>query len=145
MSVQFKNYIEHPLDSGSIIHSCDFHSEYKKRIPGFLEKNGLVKDYSQLHEGQLALVNLFGGMSAGCFSTLGNNPFDVVKTRMQGMQASKYRGTGDCVIQIFKQEGVLAFYSGVLPRLGRVVPGQGVIFMSYETISRHVESMIAEK
>ena len=25
------------------------------------------------------LMGLFGGMSAGCFSTLGNNPFDVVK------------------------------------------------------------------
>jgi solute carrier family 25 (mitochondrial citrate transporter), member 1 len=27
-------------------------------------------------------LSLLGGMSAGCFSTLGNNPFDVVKTRM---------------------------------------------------------------
>ena len=27
------------------------------------------------------LMGLFGGMSAGCFSTLGNNPFDVVKVR----------------------------------------------------------------
>ena len=25
------------------------------------------------------IMGLFGGMSAGCFSTLGNNPFDVVK------------------------------------------------------------------
>jgi solute carrier family 25 citrate transporter 1 len=27
------------------------------------------------------IMGLFGGMSAGCFSTLGNNPFDVVKVR----------------------------------------------------------------
>lgn len=27
------------------------------------------------------LLGLFGGMSAGCFSTLGNNPFDVIKVR----------------------------------------------------------------
>jgi solute carrier family 25 citrate transporter 1 len=26
-------------------------------------------------------VAFFGGMSAGCFSTLGNNPFDVIKVR----------------------------------------------------------------
>ena len=25
------------------------------------------------------ILGLFGGMTAGCFSTLGNNPFDVVK------------------------------------------------------------------
>jgi len=28
------------------------------------------------------LMGLFGGMSAGCFSTLGNNPFDVVKVSL---------------------------------------------------------------
>ena len=27
------------------------------------------------------IMGLLGGMSAGCFSTLGNNPFDVVKVR----------------------------------------------------------------
>ena len=30
------------------------------------------------------LLGLFGGMSAGCFSTMGNNPFDVVKVRAGG-------------------------------------------------------------
>ena len=34
-------------------------------------------------EKQLTPVQgLLGGMSAGCFSTLGNNPFDVVKVRL---------------------------------------------------------------
>jgi len=27
------------------------------------------------------LLGLVGGMCAGCFSTIGNNPFDVVKVR----------------------------------------------------------------
>lgn len=44
--------------------------------------------------------NLLGGMSAGCFSTLGNNPFDVVKTRMQGVDAAKYKNTVDCFRQV---------------------------------------------
>lgn len=46
------------------------------------------------------LENLLGGMSAGCFSTLGNNPFDVVKTKMQGIDAAKYKGTVDCFRQV---------------------------------------------
>jgi solute carrier family 25 citrate transporter 1 len=29
------------------------------------------------------IMGLFGGMTAGCFSTLGNNPFDVVKVSIQ--------------------------------------------------------------
>mmetsp|Transcript_14123 Transcript_14123/g.26494 ORF Transcript_14123/g.26494 Transcript_14123/m.26494 type:complete len:289 (+) Transcript_14123:134-1000(+) len=80
------------------------------------------------------LKNLLGGMSAGCFSTLGNNPFDVVKTRMQGTKASQYSSTIDCFTQILRNEGIKAFYAGVIPRLGRVVPGQGIIFMSFEAI-----------
>lgn len=116
-------------------------SEYKKNIPSVLDRYFGV-DYDTLDDGPLALVSLIGGMSAGCFSTLGNNPFDVVKTRMQGLQASQYKGTLDCVAQILKKEGFLAFYSGVVPRLGRVVPGQGIIFMSYDSISRFVSVWI---
>lgn len=86
------------------------------------------------------LLGLFGGMSAGCFSTLGNNPFDVVKTRMQGTQASNYASTIDCFKQILTKEGVGGFYAGIVPRLGRVVPGQGIIFMSFETIQDRLEA-----
>jgi solute carrier family 25 (mitochondrial citrate transporter), member 1 len=82
---------------------------------------------------------LLGGMSAGCFSTLGNNPFDVVKTRMQGTKASQYKSTVDCFKQIWVNEGVSALYAGVVPRLGRVVPGQGIIFMSFEAIQDGLE------
>mmetsp|Transcript_3075 Transcript_3075/g.3533 ORF Transcript_3075/g.3533 Transcript_3075/m.3533 type:complete len:123 (-) Transcript_3075:86-454(-) len=80
------------------------------------------------------IKSLFGGMSAGCFSTLGNNPFDVVKTRMQGTKAAQYANTADCFKQILAKEGIAAFYAGVIPRLSRVVPGQGIIFMSFESI-----------
>ncbi|KAL7498665.1 hypothetical protein ACHAWT_006519 [Skeletonema menzelii] len=85
------------------------------------------------------LLGLAGGMSAGCFSTLGNNPFDVVKTRLQGTKASQYTGTFDCFKQVLSKEGIGAFYAGVVPRLGRVVPGQGIIFMSFETIVSNLE------
>lgn len=62
---------------------------------------------------------------------------------MQGLEAAKYKSTLDCVRQMLRHEGPLVFYSGVVPRLGRVIPGQGVIFMSYDAItrivSRHLE------
>lgn len=87
--------------------------------------------------------SLLGGMSAGCFSTICNNPFDVVKTRMQGTKASRYSGTLDCFKQVLTNEGIGAFYAGVVPRLGRVVPGQGIIFMSFETIQSSLEQRFA--
>lgn len=86
---------------------------------------------------------LLGGMSAGCFSTVCNNPFDVVKTRMQGTQSAQYKSTLDCFKQIIAKEGIGAFYAGVLPRLGRVVPGQGIIFMSFESIQSLLENNFA--
>lgn len=82
---------------------------------------------------------LLGGMSAGCFSTMGNNPFDVVKTRMQGTDAHKYKSTLDCAMRIMTEEGPAAYYKGCLPRLGRVVPGQGIIFMSMNSIQGIVQ------
>jgi len=103
-------------------------NEYKRRVT---------------NDGEIALtpiMGLFGGMSAGCFSTLGNNPFDVIKTRMQGTQAAQYKNTLDCFQQILRKEGFGAFYAGLTPRLGRVVPGQGIIFMSFESIQSSLES-----
>ena len=88
------------------------------------------------------LLGLAGGMSAGCFSTLGNNPVDVVKTRMQGTQAAQYKSTWDCFVQILRNEGIASFYAGVVPRLGRVVPGQGIIFMSFETIQQTLQQHV---
>ena len=53
-------------------------------------------------ERSLGSVEAFlGGMAAGTFSTLGNNPFDVVKTKMQSTGATlKYKNTVDCFKQV---------------------------------------------
>lgn len=85
---------------------------------------------------------LLGGMIAGSISTLANNPVDVVKTRLQGVEAKQYSSTFDCAKKILTNEGPMAFYKGTVPRLARVVPGQGIIFMSYEGISRWIDGLI---
>ena len=79
--------------------------------------------------------SFIGGMISGSISTLCNNPIDVVKTRMQGLNSHQYNSTFNCIHIIIKKEGIYAFYKGIIPRLMRVVPGQGIIFASYEKIS----------
>lgn len=54
-----------------------------------------------------ALVGGFGAV-AGAASVFGNTPIDVVKTRMQGLDAAKYKSTMDCFMQIAKNEGFRA-------------------------------------
>ena len=81
----------------------------------------------------------------GAIGTIGGqqrgNRHIVVKTRLQGTKASQYTGTLDCFKKVLANEGVAAFYVGVVPRMGRVVPGQGIIFMSFETIQKTLEGM----
>jgi solute carrier family 25 citrate transporter 1 len=62
---------------------------------------------------------------------------------MQGTKAAQYASTLDCLKQILANEGAGALYAGVIPRLGRVVPGQGIIFMSFETIQSTLEQNFA--
>ncbi|KAM7361638.1 putative tricarboxylate transport protein, mitochondrial isoform 1-T5 [Cochliomyia hominivorax] len=78
------------------------------------------------------LIGTFGAI-AGAASVFGNTPLDVVKTRMQGLEASKFRNTTDCALQILRNEGIIAFYKGTLPRLSRVCLDVGITFMIYDT------------
>ena len=115
-----------------------------------------------------------GGLGAGLFSVLCTSPFDIVKTRMQSTEAKNYararrarrsgtarkpprrsdvegatrgharRSTVDCFKQIATKEGPKAFFNGALARSARVVPGQGIIFLSvdlvYDAIAAKVET-----
>ncbi|XP_074604802.1 mitochondrial citrate transporter scheggia [Brevipalpus obovatus] len=73
------------------------------------------------------------GAVAGAVSVFGNTPIDVVKTRMQGLDAKKYKGTFDCFLQIAKHEGFRAFYKGTVPRLSRVCLDVAITFMIYDS------------
>ena len=55
------------------------------------------------------------GLIAGAASVFGNTPLDVVKTRMQSLEASKYKNTLDCAVQIMRNEGPLAYVPDQIP------------------------------
>lgn len=59
-------------------------------------------------------------------------------TLTEGLEAHKYSGTWDCVVKTYRAEGALAFYKGAGSRMARVVPGQGIVFMSFESVQRLV-------
>ena len=95
-----------------------------------------VRDWYRGHD-QLITVPKFivgiCGAVAGGVSVLANNPVDVIKTRMQGLEAAKYKSTLDCVFQMWKNEGPSAFYKGTVPRLARVCLEVGIVFMIYDS------------
>ncbi|KAI2661968.1 Tricarboxylate transport protein, mitochondrial [Labeo rohita] len=61
------------------------------------------------------------GAIAGAASVFGNTPLDVIKTRMQGLEAHKYKNTMDCAMKIMRHEGPAAHS----PAAGPSVFGRG--------------------
>uniref|UniRef100_A0A9J8A905 Tricarboxylate transport protein, mitochondrial n=1 Tax=Cyprinus carpio carpio TaxID=630221 RepID=A0A9J8A905_CYPCA len=79
------------------------------------------------------ITGAFGAI-AGAASVFGNTPLDVIKTRMQGLEAHKYKSTMDCAMKIMQHEGPAAFYKGTVPRLGRVCLDVAIVFIIYEEV-----------
>jgi solute carrier family 25 citrate transporter 1 len=89
------------------------------------------KDKSYMSPGE----SLVGGMLAGFLGAVGNTPFDTLKSRMQGLESKRYNGVVDCARKMVTEEGVLSLYKGLWFRCSRVVPGQGIMFFTYEFVS----------
>lgn len=80
-----------------------------------------------------------GGLSGG-MGPMVNNPLDVVKTRLQKQvvvegKTPKYTGLVQACVVIAREEGPLALWKGITPRLLRIMPGQAITFMTYEFVT----------
>jgi len=84
------------------------------------------------------------GGAAGFVSVYATMPFDVVKTRMQGLEASQYRSSGHCLLKVAKEEGVVALWKGSTPRLSRVFFSSGLIFTFFERTMRALNTFWPE-
>jgi len=85
--------------------------------------------------------SMIGGVIAGAASVMGNNPFDVIKTNMQGLESHKYKGVADCARQIFRDGGFSAFYKGAIPRMGRVCGDVAIVMTMYDQIRQRLEKV----
>ncbi|KAK4098505.1 mitochondrial carrier [Parathielavia hyrcaniae] len=83
---------------------------------------------------KLGAVGTFAmGGVAGLITVYVTQPLDTVKTRMQSIEArALYGNSFRCAAIIFKQEGLLTFWSGALPRLARLILSGGIVFTMYE-------------
>lgn len=78
--------------------------------------------------------SVVAGGTAGAISVYATMPFDVVKTKMQGLNSKNYKGTLDCLTKTIKNDGVLSLWKGTIPRLSRVFCSSSIIFTSVEQI-----------
>lgn len=96
---------------------------------------------------KLGTVGTFGiGGLAGLVTVVITQPLDTIKTRMQSIEAKQlYGNTFRCASMIFKQEGVLTFWSGALPRLARLVLSGGIVFTMYEKSMEFMDQVDPER
>ncbi|KAK2733859.1 succinate:fumarate antiporter [Colletotrichum kahawae] len=83
------------------------------------------------------------GLVSGAMGPLSNAPIDTIKTRLQKTPAefgtSAWSRIAKISSDMFKQEGMHAFYKGITPRIMRVAPGQAVTFTVYEYLKEKLE------
>ena len=83
------------------------------------------------------------GLISGAVGPFSNAPIDTIKTRLQRTPAEPGQtAMGRIKViasQMWKQEGIRAFWMGITPRVMRVAPGQAVTFAVYEYLKRVLE------
>ena len=102
----------------------------------FTAKNAFDGVLWKKHEGDGQILqpwqSMISGFLAGTAGPVCTGPFDVVKTRLmaQGRSAGevKYRGMFHAISTIYAEEGLLALWKGLLPRLMRIPPGQAIMW-----------------
>ncbi|XP_046878069.1 mitochondrial basic amino acids transporter isoform X2 [Hypomesus transpacificus] len=83
------------------------------------------------------------GAAAGTIQCVICCPMELAKTRMQmqgtGEKKSKrklYKNSLDCLVRIYKREGLLGVNRGMVTTLLRETPGFGVYFLAYDVLTR---------
>ncbi|KAM3581311.1 hypothetical protein VKS41_006136 [Umbelopsis sp. WA50703] len=85
------------------------------------------------------------GAMAGIITVYSTMPLDVVKTRMQGLDARNlYKNSLDCLMKVVKQDGIFSLWKGTTPRLARLIFSGGIVFTVYEKIYGILDSKAAK-
>ncbi|KAK4546558.1 Mitochondrial succinate-fumarate transporter [Oleoguttula mirabilis] len=83
------------------------------------------------------------GLISGAVGPFTNAPIDTIKTRLQRSPAEPGQTAMGRITaigsQMYKQEGIRAFWMGITPRVMRVAPGQAVTFAVYEYLKGILE------
>ncbi|KAG6041912.1 hypothetical protein E4U41_000400 [Claviceps citrina] len=72
-------------------------------------------------------------------------PYQVLRSRMQNYRADERfgRGIGGVVARIWREEGAVGFYRGLVPGVVRVMPATWVTFLVYENVKYHLPKWAA--
>ncbi|XP_029295997.1 LOW QUALITY PROTEIN: calcium-binding mitochondrial carrier protein SCaMC-2-A [Cottoperca gobio] len=94
-----------------------------------------IKKFIGSEKMTLGIVDRFvAGSLAGVIAQSTIYPMEVLKTRLALRTTGQYSGIADCAKQIFRREGLGAFYKGYIPNMLGIIPYAGIDLAVYETL-----------
>lgn len=94
-------------------------------------KSSIIKDSMIKSE---SIIQFFSAFSTGSFMALVVLPFDIIRTQL--MTHNKYKNFSECVLQIFKNQGIRGFYVGFFPFWSRFVTITTIQLMFFEHLKK---------
>ncbi|KAK0162863.1 hypothetical protein PV327_006605 [Microctonus hyperodae] len=82
---------------------------------------------------------LLAGSLAGVTSQCLTYPLDLARARMAVTQKAEYSTLRHVFVQIYRHEGLMAFYRGFTPTILGVIPYAGFSFFTYDTLKNMVK------
>lgn len=93
----------------------------------------ILKETAKQNQVQLNGITTFGiGSLAGIITVYATQPFDTIKTRVQGTERASIK---DAVCGVYRELGARGFWKGSTMRLGRLVLSGGIVFSVYEQVA----------
>lgn len=87
--------------------------------------------------------SMTSGFLAALLGPVATGPFDVAKTRLMAQtktsEGVRYKGFFDALVRIPAEEGIMAMWKGLLPRLLRIPPGQAIVWAVSDQITGYFE------
>jgi len=86
------------------------------------------------HSPHHIIFGFIAGALSGITSIIFTQPVDVIKTRMQGLQAERYGHSLSCAMQLLREEGIQVFFHGMAARALRSALGAGFAFTFFPIV-----------
>ncbi|KAK6616990.1 hypothetical protein RUM44_005347 [Polyplax serrata] len=85
-------------------------------------------------------------MISGFVTTAASMPVDIAKTRIQNMKTingnPEYKGAGDVLIKVIRNEGVFALWKGFTPYYARLGPHTVLTFIFLEQMNKYYKAFV---
>jgi solute carrier family 25 folate transporter 32 len=120
---------------------------YRGLIPGYWSCSHLAIQFVLYEEvkkrnltNYLSINTVIGTVVSKSFATVLTSPIEVVKVRLRSSEVKRGTTIREICRSIYMKEGYRGFYKGVGTALIRILPGQCVTFLTYESVMKFLVS-----